>query len=273
MDDIIILGSKDFKDALQSTMIFKISKLSETNVSNNNYVVKFSNTIIFSNEYLQINKEIKDKKYICDYDCDIKTGSIVWNQHKDKLSNNKKNSEYITLVYPRNLVDNKIVIKPDNTKKQYIKINVEPVKSPFIVINRIIGIKDISLKPVLVEETDNGSYLFENHINVITGKIDDLKVQGCQSQVWLKAELNAEGKIQFLADSDALITKGLVSLLVLFFDNLTPEEIIKAQPKFIEEIGLRNHLSPSRANGLLSMIKQIKFYGMAYKIKAASLSK
>ena len=179
IDDIIILGSKDFKDALQSTMIFKISKLSETNLTNltnNNYVVKFSNTIIFSNEYLQINKEIKDKKFINDYACDIKTGSIVWNQHKDKLSNNKKNSDYITLIYPRNLVDNKLVIKPDATKKQYIKIKNEPIKAPFIVINRIIGIKDISLKPVLVEETDNESYLFENHINVITGKLDDLKI-------------------------------------------------------------------------------------------------
>ena len=175
IEDIIILGSKDFKDALQSTMIFKITKLSEINKTNNNFVIKFSNTIIFSNEYLQINKEIKDKKFINDYACDIKTGSIVWNQHKDKLSNNKKNSEYITLIYPRNLVDNKLVIKPDNTKKQYIKINNEPIKAPFIVINRIIGIKEISLKPVLVEETDE-KYLFENHINVITGKLDDLKI-------------------------------------------------------------------------------------------------
>jgi hypothetical protein len=74
------------------------------------------------------------------------------------------------------LVDKKIVIKPDATKKQYIKINVEPIKAPFIVINRIIGIKEISLKPVLVEETNNESYLFENHINVITGKLDDLKI-------------------------------------------------------------------------------------------------
>ncbi len=80
------------------------------------------------------------------------------------------------MIYPRNLVDKKIVIKPDATKKQYIKINVEPIKAPFIVINRIIGIKEISLKPVLVEETNNESYLFENHINVITGKLDDLKI-------------------------------------------------------------------------------------------------
>ena len=79
------------------------------------------------------------------------------------------------MIYPRNLIDNKLVIKQDNTKKQYIKINNEPIKAPFIVINRIIGIKEISLKPVLVEETDE-SYLFENHINVITGKLDDLKI-------------------------------------------------------------------------------------------------
>jgi adenine-specific DNA-methyltransferase len=175
IEDIIILGSKDFKDALQSTMIFKITKLSDTNKTNNNFVIKFSNTIIFSNEYLLINNQIKDKKFINDYSCDIKTGSIVWNQHKDKLSNNKKNSEYITLIYPRNLCDNKFVIKHDNNKKQYIKISNEPISTPFIVINRIIGIKDISLKPVLVEDS-NDKYLFENHINVITGKLDDLKI-------------------------------------------------------------------------------------------------
>jgi cysteine desulfuration protein SufE len=98
-------------------------------------------------------------------------------------------------------------------------------------------------------------------------KLDDLKVQGCQAQVWLKAELSTDKKVVFKADSDALITRGLVSLLVLYFSNLTPDEIINAQVKFIEQIGLRDHLSPSRTNGLNAMIKQIKFYGMAYKLK------
>lgn len=175
IEDIVILGSKDFEDALQSTMIFKITKLSETTKSNNNFVIKFSNTIIFSNEYKDINKLIKGKKFINDLECDVKTGNIVWNQHKDKLDNKKKNSDYIPLIYPRNLIDNKIVFKSDDKKKQYIKIDKEPITAPFIVINRIIGIRDITLKPVLIEESVD-KYFFENHINVITGKLDNLKI-------------------------------------------------------------------------------------------------
>jgi adenine-specific DNA-methyltransferase len=175
IEDIIMLGSKDFEDALQSTMIFKITKLSETTKSNINYVIKFSNTIIFSNEYKDINKLIKGKKFINDLDCDVKTGNIVWNQHKDKLDNKKKNSDYIPLIYPRNLIDNKIVFKSDDKKKQYIKIDKEPITAPFIIINRIIGIRDITLKPVLIEESVD-KYFFENHINVITGKLDNLKI-------------------------------------------------------------------------------------------------
>ena len=175
IDDIITLGSKDFEDALQSTMIFKISKLSETSISNDNFVIKFSNTIIFSNEYISINKLLKKKKFINDYGCDVKTGNIVWNQHKDKLDNNKKNNKYMPLIYPRNLIGGKIVFKKDDKKKQYINIDKEPIEAPFIVINRIVGIKDITLKPVLIEASTD-KYFFENHINVITGNIDDLKI-------------------------------------------------------------------------------------------------
>lgn len=175
IDDIIMLGSKDFIDALQSTMILKITKLSDTLKSNNNFIIMFSNTVIFSNEYYNINKILKGKKFISNYNCDVKTGNIVWNQHKDKLNNKKLNSDYIPLIYPRNLIDNQIVFKNHDKKKQYIKIDKEPIKPPFIVINRIIGIKEISLKPVLVE-ISNDQFFFENHINVITGKLEDLKI-------------------------------------------------------------------------------------------------
>ena len=174
IEDIIMLGSKDFKDALQSTIIFKLSKLKEKTKSNDKFVIKFSNTIIFSNEWKNVNKLIEGKKFISDYGCDVKTGNIVWNQHKDKLSNKKKNKNYIPLIYSRNLVDNQIVFKNDDKKKQYINIDKVPISAPFIAINRIIGIKEITLKPILIEESTD-KYFFENHINVITGKLDDLK--------------------------------------------------------------------------------------------------
>lgn len=98
-------------------------------------------------------------------------------------------------------------------------------------------------------------------------KTDENKVKGCQSQVWIKAELNDENKIIFSADSDAMIVRGLVSLLVYFFSHLTPQEILKAEPTFISKLDLNNHLSPSRANGLASLLKQIKFYALAYNTK------
>ncbi len=96
-------------------------------------------------------------------------------------------------------------------------------------------------------------------------KTEDLKVKGCQSQVWLKADLNSEGLVTFRADSDALIVKGLVYLLVHFYSERRAEEILALQPKFIENIGLAEHLSPSRANGLMAMIKQIKYYASAFQ--------
>jgi len=89
----------------------------------------------------------------------------------------------------------------------------------------------------------------------------------CQSQVWLFAELK-EGRILFSADSDAIITKGIVNLLIRVLSNQTPEDILDAKLEFIETIGLREHLSPTRSNGLTSMIKQMKLYAMAFKLKA-----
>ena len=175
IEGIDILGSKDFKDALQSTMIFKIKKLDEKTKPTTNYVIEFSNTIVFTPKYKAINKLIKDKKYISDYSCVVKTGNIVWNQHKDKLEDKKKNKDYIPLIYPRNLVNGTIEYNNGGAKKQYINIDKEPMRGPFIVINRIIGIRDISLKPVLIENSTD-QYFFENHINVITGKLENLKI-------------------------------------------------------------------------------------------------
>ena len=91
-------------------------------------------------------------------------------------------------------------------------------------------------------------------------------VKGCQSQVWLTADLE-NGRIIFSADSDAAITKGLVSLVVRLYSNQEPEAILAVNPDFISKIGMQQHLSPTRANGLASMVKQMKIYAMAYKSK------
>jgi cysteine desulfuration protein SufE len=91
-------------------------------------------------------------------------------------------------------------------------------------------------------------------------------IKGCQSQVWLNAEL-IDGKIIYTADSDALITKGIVALLIKVLSNHTPEDIKDADLYFIEKIGLKENLSPTRSNGLLSMIKQMKLYAIAYNHK------
>ena len=98
-------------------------------------------------------------------------------------------------------------------------------------------------------------------------KKEDILIKGCQSQVWLNAELR-DGKIFFLADSDGILPKGIISLLVGVYSGHTAEEILAADFDFISKIGLQEFLSPSRANGLASMIKQIKFYAVAYQLKS-----
>ena len=98
-------------------------------------------------------------------------------------------------------------------------------------------------------------------------KKDEYIIKGCQSRVWLYPELR-EGKIYFTADSDAVITKGLVSLMVKVLSGHTPQEIAQADLYFIDKIGLKEHLSPTRANGLLSMVKQMKLYAVALQMKA-----
>jgi len=98
-------------------------------------------------------------------------------------------------------------------------------------------------------------------------KIEENLVRGCQSQVWLHTHLEDE-RVIFDADSDAAITKGLVALMVRFYSGRKPETIINTDPIFIKKIGMQEHLSPTRSNGLASMVKQMKIYAMAYKTKA-----
>ena len=95
-------------------------------------------------------------------------------------------------------------------------------------------------------------------------KTDDNIIKGCQSKVWLHADLENE-TVVFTADSDAIITKGIVAILIRVFSNQSPETILKTNTDFIDEIGLKEHLSPTRANGLASMIKKIKMYALAYQ--------
>jgi cysteine desulfuration protein SufE len=98
-------------------------------------------------------------------------------------------------------------------------------------------------------------------------KTEDNLIRGCQSRVWLRAEYRA-GRLMFTADSDAAITKGLVSMVIRVLSGHTPAEIAGAEIYFIDSIGLRNHLSSTRSNGLLSMLKQIKLYAVAYQSKS-----
>lgn len=97
-----------------------------------------------------------------------------------------------------------------------------------------------------------------------SAKIDDKLIKGCQSKVWLDAQM-VNDDVVFTADSDAIITKGLIAILVRVFSHQSPKSIVHADTNFIDEIGLKEHLSPTRANGLVSMIKQMKLYALAYQ--------
>jgi len=98
-------------------------------------------------------------------------------------------------------------------------------------------------------------------------KTESNLIDGCQSRVWLQADLTPQGTIHFQAESDALIVKGLVTLLIRTLDDQTPDAILDADLHFIADIGLSEHLSPTRSNGLLAMVKQMKLYAMAFKMK------
>ncbi len=95
-------------------------------------------------------------------------------------------------------------------------------------------------------------------------KTEDHIIKGCQSKVWVHADME-DDKVNFTADSDAIITKGIIAILIRVFSNQHPKDIIEADTDFIDEIGLKEHLSPTRANGLVSMIKQLKMYAIAYQ--------
>ncbi|MEK9609278.1 MAG: SufE family protein [Flavobacteriaceae bacterium] len=95
-------------------------------------------------------------------------------------------------------------------------------------------------------------------------KTEDNIIKGCQSKVWVHADLSEE-KLVFTADSDAIITKGIIAILIRVFSHQHPDAILEADTTFIDKIGLREHLSPNRANGLVSMIKQLKMYAIAFK--------
>ncbi len=98
-------------------------------------------------------------------------------------------------------------------------------------------------------------------------KTDNNLIEGCQSRVWLQADF-IDGKVFFRAESDALIVKGIVSLLIKVYSGRTPDDILNNEPYFVEAIGLKEHLSPTRSNGLLAMIRQMKLYALAFKAKS-----
>ena len=102
-------------------------------------------------------------------------------------------------------------------------------------------------------------------------RTNEYLINGCQSKVWLHAEL-VDDKIEFMADSDAIIVKGIVALLVKVLNGRTPAEILENELYFIEEIGLKQNLSPTRSNGLLAMVKKMKLYALAYQAKASQKS-
>lgn len=97
-------------------------------------------------------------------------------------------------------------------------------------------------------------------------KTEENLIKGCQSQVWLQAEME-DNKVRFTADSDAIITKGIIALMVRVLDGQKPEDILSAELSFIDQVGLKEHLSPTRSNGLVSMIKQMKMYALAFQAK------
>ncbi len=123
---------------------------------------------------------------------------------------------------------------------------------------------------IFTDWMDKYEYLIElgRSVPIIadSAKQDSNLIKGCQSRVWLDAEYSS-GKLFFRADSDAIITKGIISLLIRVYSGRSPEEILDADISFIDKIGLQENLSPTRANGLLSMIKQIKAYAVVYASK------
>lgn len=118
---------------------------------------------------------------------------------------------------------------------------------------------------------DRYSYIIElgNAVEPLDAKykVPENILEGCQSRVWLNAEQQPDGTITFSADSDAIIVKGIIALLIRVLSGHTPDEILESDLHFIEAIGLREHLSPTRSNGLLAMVKQMRMYALAFKAR------
>ena len=129
------------------------------------------------------------------------------------------------------------------------------------IIEEFSGLSDWMDKYAYIIELGNAVEPLEEKYKTPENIID-----GCQSRVWVVAE-EQDGKVVFRADSDAIIVKGLISLLIRVYSGHTPQEILDADLYFMKEIGLQEHLSPTRSNGLLAMIKQIRVYALAYKAK------
>lgn len=130
------------------------------------------------------------------------------------------------------------------------------------IIEEFQGFDDWMDKYQLLIDLGNGQEPLDGKYKTEQNLID-----GCQSRVWLQADYE-DGKVRFRAESDALIVKGIVALLIRVLSNATPQEILDADLYFIEEIGLREHLSPTRSNGLLAMIKQMRMYALAFSAKS-----
>ena len=122
---------------------------------------------------------------------------------------------------------------------------------------------------------DRYSYIIElgNAVEPLDAKykVPENIIEGCQSRVWLNAEQQPDGTITFSADSDAIIVKGIIALLIRVLSGHTPDEILESDLHFIEAIGLREHLSPTRSNGLLAMVKQMRMYALAFKARQQAL--
>ena len=132
------------------------------------------------------------------------------------------------------------------------------------IINEFRDFNDWMDKYSLLIEYGNGLDNFDEN-----QRINQNLIEGCQSKVWIHA-WQEDGKIRYMADSDAIIVKGIIALLIRVFDNRTPDEILETDLYFIDKIGLKEHLTPTRSNGMLSMIKQLKLYALAFKQKSPS---
>ncbi len=157
-----------------------------------------------------------------------------------------------------------MTVLSDDTKACYISSMNSADSEQLKIIEEFKNLKDWESKYTRIIDLGKSLKQIDEKF-----KIDDLKVKGCQSQVWLFCELDAQQKLSIIADSEpeAKIVRGLISLLLRVFSQRSLEEVMTTKPFFITEIGLDTHLSPSRTNGLLAMIKQIKFYAMALQAR------